>query len=171
MSRACGAGAASTIPARTPRAPRRGLERESMLAAIRAFTKSWVATVLFGLLIISFAVFGIGNRDLLRPRVSNAVVTAGSRAIGPAEYKRAFDGFKSQVEQQVGQPITPELAAANGLDRRVLEGLATREAFAAFEEKIGVRPADKLIASEIQKIPAFFDQVSGRFDKTSYLRR
>jgi len=142
-----------------------------MLTALRAFAKSKVAMVLFGLLIFAFAVFGIGNRDLLRPRVSNAVITAGARSIEPAEYKRAFDGFKTQVEQQVGQPITPEVAAANGLDRRVLEGLATREAFAAFEDKIGVRPADKLIAAEIQKIPAFFDQVSGRFDKTSYLRR
>jgi peptidyl-prolyl cis-trans isomerase D len=64
-----------------------------MFAAIRAFTKSWIATLLFGLLIVSFAVFGIGNRDMLRPRISNAVITAGSRSIGPAESKRAFAGF------------------------------------------------------------------------------
>jgi peptidyl-prolyl cis-trans isomerase D len=151
--------------------PDPGRERKSMLTAIRAFAKSKAAMVLFGLLIVSFAVFGIGNRDLLRPRISDAVITAGSRSVSPAEYKRAFDGFKAQVEQQVGQPITPELAAANGLDRRVIEGLATREAFADFENRIGVRPSDKLVAAEIQKIPAFFDQVSGRFDKTAYLRR
>src|SRR6185312_16193385 len=156
MSRACRAGAASTIPAPRLR-PGPGLERESMLAAIRAFTKSWIAAVLFGLLIISFAVFGIGNRDLLRPRISNSVITAGSRSIGPAEFKREFDGFKAQVEQQVGQQITPELAAANGLDRRVAEGLATREAFAELLTRIGVRPSDHLIAAEIQKIPIFFD--------------
>jgi peptidyl-prolyl cis-trans isomerase D len=142
-----------------------------MISSIRAFAKSWVATLLFGLLIVSFAVFGIGNRDLFHARISNAVVTAGARSLGPAEYKRAFDGFKAQVEQQVGRPITAELAAQNGLDRRVLEGLATREAFAALVTKIGVRPSDKQIAAEIQKIPAFFDQVTGRFDKQSYLRR
>jgi peptidyl-prolyl cis-trans isomerase D len=142
-----------------------------MLSAIRAFAKSKAAMVLFGLLIVSFAVFGIGNRDMLRPRISNAVITAGSRSIGPAEYKRAFDGFKAQVEQQVGQPITPEMAAANGLDRRVVEGLATREAYADLLNKIGIHPSDTLIISEIQKIPAFFDQVSGRFDKISYQRR
>ena len=142
-----------------------------MLSAIRTFAKSWVATLLFGLLIISFAVFGIGNRDLFHPRVNNAVVTAGSRSVSPAEFKREFEGFKAQMEQQVGQPITPELAAANGLDRRVLEGLANREAFAELLTKIGLRPSDKLIGAEIQKIPAFFDQVTGRFDKTSYLRR
>ncbi|MFI4964647.1 MAG: peptidyl-prolyl cis-trans isomerase [Caulobacterales bacterium] len=142
-----------------------------MLTAIRAFAKSWVATLLFALLIISFAVFGIGNRDLLRPRTGNAVITAGARSIGPAEYKRAFETFKAQVEQQVGQQITPEMAAANGLDRRVAEGLATREAYADLLTKMGIRPADRLIAAEIQKIPAFFDQVSGRFDKISYERK
>jgi peptidyl-prolyl cis-trans isomerase D len=140
-----------------------------MLSAIRAFAKSPYAAVLIGLLIVSFAVFGA--RDMFHAKVSDAVITAGPREVTPAEFKREFDGFKSQVEQQVGQQITPEIAAQNGLDRRVLEGLATREAFAALLTKIGIRPADKLIAAEIQKIPAFFDQVTGRFDKQSYLRR
>jgi peptidyl-prolyl cis-trans isomerase D len=142
-----------------------------MIASIRKFAKSWVATLLFGLLIVSFAVFGIGNRDLFRTRISNAVVTAGSRSVSMAEYKRDFDGFKAQVEQQVGQQITPELAVANGLDRRVLEGIASREAFAELLTKIGIRPADQQIAGEIQKIPAFFDQVTGRFDKASYQQK
>jgi peptidyl-prolyl cis-trans isomerase D len=142
-----------------------------MIASIRKFAKSWVATLLFGLLIVSFAVFGIGNRDLFHAKISNAVITAGSRSVSMGEYKRDFDGFKAQVEQQVGQPITPELAVANGLDRRVLEGIASREAFAELLTKIGVRPADQQIAAEIQKIPAFFDQVTGRFDKVAYQRR
>jgi peptidyl-prolyl cis-trans isomerase D len=147
----------------------RAPEREFMLAAIRAFAKSPYAAVLIGLLIISFAVFGA--RDMFRAKVSTDVITAGSRSVSPADYKREFDGFKAQVEQQVGQPITPEIAAANGLDRQVLEGVATREAFAALLTKIGLRPSDKLIAAQIQKIPAFFDQVTGRFDKQSYQRK
>jgi peptidyl-prolyl cis-trans isomerase D len=94
-----------------------------------------------------------------------------SRSVSMGEYKRDFDGFKAQVEQQVQQQITPEVAVANGLDRRVLQGIASREAFAELLTKIGVRPADKQIAAEIQKIPAFFDQVTGRFDKASYQQK
>lgn len=142
-----------------------------MLSAIRAFAQSWAAKILFALLIVSFVVFGIGNRDLLHPKITNSVITAGSRSIGPGEFKRAFDGYIQRVQQQVGQQITPELAAANGLDQRVAQGLASSEAFAAYLTKIGIRPSDKLIAGEIQKIPAFFDQVSGRFDRNSYLKR
>ncbi len=142
-----------------------------MLSSIRVFAQSWAARGLFVLLIISFVVFGIGNRDLLHPKISNSVITAGARSIGPAEYKRAFESYIQRLEQQMHQQISPELAAANGLDQRVAQGMASSEAFAAYLTKIGIRPSDKLIAGEIQKIPAFFDQVSGRFDRNNYLKR
>ena len=58
-----------------------------MLSSIRVFAQSWAARGLFVLLIISFVVFGIGNRDLLHPKISNSVITAGARSIGPAGMK------------------------------------------------------------------------------------
>jgi peptidyl-prolyl cis-trans isomerase D len=140
-----------------------------MLAAFRAFAKSWVAALLIGVLIVAFAVWGI--RDVFRGRISDAVITAGSRTITSADFKREFDQQKSALEQQYGQPIPTELAAANGLDRQILEGLGTREAFAELLRRIGLQPSDKLVVSEIQKIPAFFDPVSGRFDKKAYAQR
>ena len=143
-----------------------------MLAAFRAFAKSWVASVLFGVLIIAFAFFGISSyRSVLSPKMSNAVVSAGSRTVTPVDFKRAFDNFKGRLEQQYQQPISAELAAENGLDRRVLEGLATSEAFSEDLNKIGIQPSITLVAAEIHKIPAFFDQVTGRFDKKAYAER
>ena len=140
-----------------------------MLAAIRSFAKSWVAALLIGLLVVSFALFGIN--DVFKGGVSNSVVTAGSRKVSAADFKREFDNFRKGAEQQVGQPITNEMAAANGLDTRVLNDVANREAFGEMLWKIGVRPSDVLITRELQKIPAFFDQVSGRFDKNLYAQR
>lgn len=140
-----------------------------MLSAIRQFAKSWVALVLIGLLVISFALFGIN--DVFTGGTSNAVVTAGSRTVSTADFKREFDSFRKGAEQQVGQPITNEMAAANGLDTRVLNEVASREAFGEMLAKIGIKPSDTLITRELQKIPAFFDQVSGRFDKNLYAER
>lgn len=139
-----------------------------MLAAIRVFAKSWVAAVLMGLLIVSFAVWGI--RDVFNGRISNAVITAGSRSVSAAEFKRTFDRQKQQYEQQSGQPIPTEVAAANGLDKVVLDGMAANAAFSSLMEKIGLKPSDKLVVAQIQKIQAFFDPVSGRFDKQAYQR-
>lgn len=137
-----------------------------MLSAFRAFAKSWVATVLIGILIVAFAVFGI--RDVFRGRISDAVITAGSREVSPADYRRAFENIRKRAEQETGQAVTAEIAAANGLDRQVLEDLAVRESFNAWMQKIGVHPSDKLVADQLRKIPAFFDPVSGRFDEKRY---
>lgn len=138
-----------------------------MFAALRAFAKSWVAAVLMGLLIVSFAVWGI--RDVFSGRISgDAVIVAGSRTVSSADYRREFDQFKSRLEQQTGQQIPNDVAAANGLDREVLQGLATREAFAELIHKLGIIPSDKLIAEQIDRIPQFFDPVTGRFDKRAY---
>lgn len=140
-----------------------------MLAAIRVFAKSWVAAVLIGLLIVSFAVFGI--QDVVRRANTDEVIKAGGRSVGSADFKREFDNYKSRLEQQAGQPIPLELAVQNGLERQVVEGLASRESFAELLKKIGLHPSDKLVVEQIAKIPAFFDQVSGRFDKTTYASR
>lgn len=138
-----------------------------MFAALRAFSKSWVAAILMGLLIVSFGVWGI--RDVFHGRISgDAVIIAGSRTVSASDYRREFDQFKGRLEQQTGQQIPNDVAAANGLDREVLEGLATREAFAELLRRIGIVPSDKLIAQQIDKIPAFFDPVTGRFDKRAY---
>ena len=152
-----------TRPCNTP-----GLRagKDLMLALIRAFAKSWVAAVLIGLLIVSFAVFGVG--DVFKTRVPNEVVAAGSRSVTVEEFRSEWDRAKQNLEQQNGQQISNELAVENRFDTRVLEMLADREAMAALIEKIGLRPSDTLITREIEKIPAFFDQVSGRFDKRLY---
>jgi len=139
-----------------------------MLANIRAFAKSWVATILFAILIVSFVIFGIGNRDTFRGRISNAVIVAGDRQVPPAQFKRVFDNFRKRLEQQYNQEITPELAAQNGVDKQVLQGMATQEAFSALLTKLGIQPSDKLVIGQIAKNPAFFDQVTGRFDKAAY---
>lgn len=140
-----------------------------MLSAIRSFAKSWVAAVLIGLLIVSFAIFGIN--DVFRGTVGDQVIKAGSRVITSVDFRREYDDYRKRLEQQSGQQITPELASQNGLDRQVLNGLATREAFAEMLSKMGIRPSDKLLVAEIQKIPAFFDPISGRFDRRTFEQR
>ncbi|MFM8819079.1 MAG: SurA N-terminal domain-containing protein, partial [Phenylobacterium sp.] len=56
-----------------------------MLALIRAFAKSWVAAVLIGVLIVSFAVFGIG--DVFKTRVPHEVIKAGDRSVSVETFR------------------------------------------------------------------------------------
>lgn len=139
-----------------------------MLANIRAFAKSGFATVLIGLLIVSFGVWGV--RDVFKGHVTNVVIQAGNRQMSPQDFKVEFDRARKGLEQQVGQPVTQEMAVENKFDVRLLDELATRESFAALMQKIGIHPSDQLVADQIQQNRAFFDPVSGRFDKSQYLR-
>lgn len=141
-----------------------------MLAAIRKFAQSWPARILMGLLAISFVGWGV-NQGAATAMAPDQIIKAGSRTIGTLEFRREYDNFRKRMEEQSGQPITPEAAAANGMDKTVLEGVATREAFAEMLSKVGIRPSDKQILAQIEKIPAFFDQISGRFDRKTFEQR
>lgn len=137
-----------------------------MISLFRRFAKSWVAAILLGLLIISFAVFGIG--DVFTGMNNNLVVSAGSREITTTDFRREFTSYKEQADERAGQPLTIEQAVAQGIDRQVLEGLAGREAFAELMHRIGVRISDAQVIEQIKQIPAFFDRISGKFDENLY---
>lgn len=141
-----------------------------MLSATRNFAKSWAARVLMGLLILAMAGFGVSRFGFQAVR-GDEVIRAGSRVMDSAAFRREYDNYKKRLEQQSGQQISPQEADKNHLDSAVLNGLATREAFSELLMKIGVRPSDKQVVGEIEKIPAFFDQISGRFDKDTFRRR
>ena len=139
-----------------------------MLGYVRAFAKSPFAIGIFVLLIGAFVIFGIG--DVFRNgRLEDAVVKAGSRpAVTSAQFKQMFATDKAQIEKQAGQPVSNEDAIAHGFDKQVLQDVMLSESFAALMQRVGIRPADELIAQEIRKIPAFFNPISGAFDKTAY---
>jgi peptidyl-prolyl cis-trans isomerase D len=143
-----------------------------MLAQIRQFAKSPIALGILGLLLLSFVVFGIGD-VFKNGAIKDAVVQAGGRSVGAAQFKLRFDQFRKQVEQQQnnGQPMTVEQAAAAGLDKALVEQLAYSESLAALFEKIGLQPSDKLVIQELRKQPSFFDPVTGRFDRATYQQR
>lgn len=137
-----------------------------MLSSFRAFAKSPFAAILIGILVVSFGLFGV--RDALKAQLATDVIVAGKRKVGPQEFKLQWDQARRGLEQQAGQPVTTELMVENHYDSRLVDELATQESFGALMDKIGLHPSDELIKAQIEKNPAFFDQVSGRFDKKLY---
>jgi peptidyl-prolyl cis-trans isomerase D len=141
-----------------------------MLAAIRDFAKSWPAKILMGLLAISFVTWGV-NQAGFTGAVGDHVVKAGDRTISSLEFRREYDNYRNRLQEQTGQTITTEMAQENNLDAVVLNGVATREAFAALLTRVGIRPSDKLLVGEIEKMQGFFDPITGRFDRKTYEQR
>src|SRR5690606_8520494 len=55
-----------------------------------------------------------------------------------------------------------------GLDRQVVEDLVQRSVLGEIMHRLGIRPSGRLVTKEIQKIPAFFDPITGAFDRAAY---
>jgi peptidyl-prolyl cis-trans isomerase D len=138
-----------------------------MITAFREFTKSWFFKGLMVLLIASFAIFGL--RDAFNKTGGNDVVTAGKREISSNDFKSRFEIIKENYpKENKGQTFTNEEYVAAGAHIRLLNQMADETAFAAWLDSIGIKPSDKMIVAEIGKISAFFNSVTGRFDKDTY---
>lgn len=137
-----------------------------MMAALRAFAKSPFAAVLMGLLIVSFGIWGV--RDVFHVRISDAVVKAGSREIGSADFKQQFQNLLNENQQKTGQALTVQEAAQQGAVQQTLEDMATQEAVLEAIQRSGVKASDGLIIDQLRKIPAFFNPVTGAFDEQTY---
>ncbi|MCV0396832.1 MAG: peptidyl-prolyl cis-trans isomerase [Rhizobiaceae bacterium] len=137
-----------------------------MLDTLRSASKSWLAKLLLGLLVLSFAVWGISG-TMLTGVGANTVVAAGRTEVGITDYRLAYDRQIQVLSQRFGQRITREQATALGIDNQVLSQLV---AGAVLDEqarlmRLGVS-GDKLAALTAED-PAFHGP-DGRFDRRQF---
>lgn len=92
-----------------------------MLDSLRKASGTWVAKLLLGLLVLSFAVWGVSGQFL--GGVGNSVLTVGNTAVSINEYRLAYDRQVNVMSQQFGMRITREQATAFGIDNQVLSQL------------------------------------------------
>ena len=92
------------------RAPSDRALREMTPDAIRTASSKWlgrlVLTVIMGFLIISFAIWGIG--DIFRGATSRTIATVGSESIGAEEFRNNFNRELQRVQQQTRRPVTTD---------------------------------------------------------------
>lgn len=136
-----------------------------MLQGINRIGKSWVGrvivAVLFGFLIVSFAVWGIG--DIFRGNVRTQVATVGGREITAEAYRNAYQTEYQNLIRRARRPVTPDQARALGLEQRVLGRLVSEAAFDHETTTLGLAIPDALVVRAIQADPAF-KGVTGAFD-------
>src|SRR6185295_19683452 len=94
----------------------------SMLQAIRSKAGSFVVKALFALLILTFAVWGIG--DIFRTRSTEMVVaTVGDHSVRAEELQTALRRALEQLSTRFGSPIDLQQAKQLGLVDQTLAQL------------------------------------------------
>ncbi|MEZ0170608.1 peptidyl-prolyl cis-trans isomerase [Microvirga sp. TS319] len=112
-----------------------------------------IATVFFVGLIISFAIWGIG--DIFRTRPESTVAEVGKTPITVNQVRNAYTNQLQQLSRQFRTVISPEQARLFGLDQQVLNSLVTEAVMAEEAKRLGLSVSDELVARSIVDNPAF----------------
>ncbi len=139
-----------------------------MLSGIRTAAGTWlgraVLVVLFGFLIISFAIWGIG--DIFRGGGSTTVAKVGQSEIGGEMFRRAFQNRVLELQRQA-RGLTTEQARQLGVDRQVLSTLMGEAALNEAGRKLGLGLSDEDVARGLATETAFRGP-DGRFNRLAF---
>lgn len=137
-----------------------------MLTALRKATRTWVAGIFVGLLVLSFAIFGIN--DIFQGAAPQGAARVDGKLISSAEYKAEFDRVLERARREAGRSVSAEEAAAQGVDSAVLNRMIDERALAAMTGSLGIVPAEAAVRREIGNIQAFQDPNTGQFSPQAY---
>jgi peptidyl-prolyl cis-trans isomerase D len=140
-----------------------------MLDFIRRSTQGGFGKVIMviamGLLILSFAIWGIN--DVFRGGTDTAVARVGREKISIIEVQQTFQRQLAMIREQFGQGLDAEQARALGLDRRALMELIQMKLFDLAADDLGIGVPDTLLVKEIHNVPAFKGD-TGSFDRNRF---
>lgn len=136
-----------------------------MLDSLRNASRTWVAKVLLGLLVLSFAVWGISGQ--MFDAGGDDVVTAGDTSVSVLEYRLAYDRRISELSQRFGNRVSREQAQALGLDNQVLAQVAAGAVLDEQARELGLGVSQDKLARLTASDPAFRGP-DGNFDRRQF---
>ncbi|WP_439575471.1 SurA N-terminal domain-containing protein [Phreatobacter sp.] len=143
-----------------------------MLTGIRgAFERGFVRFLLIGLmalLVLSFAVWGVG--DIFRGGTSTTLATVGQTQVTVQAFQTAYNRDVQNFGRMLGRGVTPDQARQFGVDRRVLSQLLTDATLDERARQLGLGVDDDTIRARILTTPAFRGP-TGQFDRNVFLDR
>jgi peptidyl-prolyl cis-trans isomerase D len=140
-----------------------------MLRGMRKASSNWlgkaIMSVVMGVLIISFGVWGIA--DIFRGFGQSTLATVGRTEISINEFRQLYTEKLQQIGRQFGRPLTPDQARAFGVDRQVLQQTIAEAALDEEARRLGLGQSDTETMRMIVSDPNF-KGVNGNFDPARF---
>jgi peptidyl-prolyl cis-trans isomerase D len=137
-----------------------------MLRGLRKASSNWlgkaVMAAVVGFLVISFAIWGIG--DIFRGFGRSTVAKIGRTEITIEQFRTLYNDRLQQYSRQLGRPIGAEQARATGLDRLVIGQIFSEVLLDERARALGLALSDSEVAKLITNDPAFRGP-NGQFDR------
>ncbi|ARU56309.1 parvulin-like peptidyl-prolyl isomerase [Oleiphilus messinensis] len=137
-----------------------------MLQDIRDNAQGTIAKVIVGLIVITFALFGVES-IVGGLGGEPEVATVNGEEITEVEFNRAVELDRRQILSRMGENADPNLIDEQGLKKRVLERLIEEAVLLQYADERNMDISDVQIKAEIQKMPDF--QVDGKFSNERFL--
>ena len=133
-----------------------------MLKTMRSTVGKVVTIILFSLLILSFAVWGIG--DIFRgPGINTAVATVGDRDISATDFSRVLQQEVNRTQQILGRTLDGQQIREFGVAANALNRLITQASVAELADDMGMTVTEEQLQQAIRENPAF-QGPDGQFD-------
>ncbi|MDR3441003.1 SurA N-terminal domain-containing protein [Telmatospirillum sp.] len=139
-----------------------------MLDSLRKSSQSWFIKILFGLLILSFGVWGIG--DVVRERAeTKPAITVGKQTIPAAEVAEQFRRDTERLSAMFGGKLTSDQIKQLGLMQRTVKQMVNRTLLDQAAGDLGLGADQETLRRMIANTPAFQNELKV-FDKNVYER-
>jgi len=112
-----------------------------------------VVKILLGLLIASFALWGVG--DMFVGGSQSHVAEVGEREISIVEYQESYRNQVGLLSARMGRQLSERDARAFGIPQNVLQGLISSTAIDIHADELGLGISDDAVATAIQQEPVF----------------
>jgi len=140
-----------------------------MLRGLRNASSNWlgkaVMAAVVGFLVISFAIWGIG--DIFRGFGRSTVAKIGRTEISVEQFRNLYNDRLQQYSRQAGRAIGPEQARQLGLDRLVIGQIVSEILLDERARVLGLALSDAEVAKQITADPAF-QGLNGQFDRARF---
>ncbi len=138
-----------------------------MLMKLRKQVSKILVFILFGLLIMSFAVWGIGDMFRGGGRIE-VVAEVGDTTIDRRAYGRTLSREVSNLQRRFNSRIEGEQIRALGVPQQVLQQMITGALFDAQAARMGLVISEQQIKREIVQ-QAVFQDATGAFDRSRFV--
>lgn len=139
-----------------------------MLDTMRRGVANLFAKVLLGLLVVAFALWGIGDYLGRGPSQTGPLATVGKTQITADDFKHAYQLELKALGDKLGRTLTPEQGKLLGVPQRALARLIGRAALDLHAKELGVTASDSIVGAIIRsQHPELIDS-KGRIDGIKY---
>ena len=130
----------------------------------RAIKESWILKGFLGILMISFAIWGVG--DSINPAVDpNVAIKVDQVEVRTEELQRRFTAEVNQLRQAIGTDFTAKDAADLGIMDNIVAQLSERATLDMAARTMGLTIPDEALRRTVLEQDAFKDE-TGNFNRT-----